>query len=49
VPIDRNLDELFEDAMIAAMARVHDLIVAARNEADFKRLDVRIFNPFKNA
>jgi len=40
--------DLLEDAMIAATARVHHLIVATRNERDFKRLDVRTFNPFKN-
>lgn len=45
--IDRKPDELLEDAMIAATARVHHLIVATRNESDFKRLDVRILNPFK--
>ncbi|MGB7151974.1 MAG: type II toxin-antitoxin system VapC family toxin [Terriglobales bacterium] len=45
--IDRKPGELLEDAMIAATARVHHLIVATRNEADFKRLDVRILNPFK--
>jgi predicted nucleic acid-binding protein len=39
-------DELMEDAMIAATARVHDLIVATRNERHFKRLDVRVLNPF---
>jgi len=37
-----------QDAMIAATARVHGLIVATRNERDFKQLDVRTFNPFKN-
>ena len=47
--MDRRPDELLEDAMIAATARVHDLIVATRNEHDFKRLDVRILNPFKTS
>jgi len=39
-------DGLMEDAMIAATARVHDLVVATRNERDFKRLEVRVLNPF---
>jgi toxin FitB len=39
-------DGLMEDAMIAATARMHDLVVATRNERDFKRLDVRVVNPF---
>src|ERR1700745_2744753 len=33
--MDRRPDELVEDAMIAATAHVHDLVVATRNEADF--------------
>lgn len=45
--ISRKPDELLEDAMIAATARVHNLIIATRNEGDFKRLEVRIVNPFK--
>lgn len=40
-------DDLFEDAMIAATARVHGLTVATRNTADFARLDVSLFDPFK--
>jgi predicted nucleic acid-binding protein len=40
-------DELVEDGMIAATARKHDLIVATRNEDDFKQLNVQVFNPFK--
>jgi predicted nucleic acid-binding protein len=39
-------DGLMEDAMIAATARVHDLVIATRNERDFKRLEVRVLNPF---
>lgn len=45
--MDRKPDRLLEDAMIAAMARVHHLIVATRNESDFRQLDVRFVNPFK--
>ncbi len=40
--------DLLEDAMIAATARVHGLIVATRNERDFVQLGVRVLNPFKN-
>jgi predicted nucleic acid-binding protein len=40
-------DHLLEDGMIAATARVHGLIVATRNENDFRKLDVRLLNPFK--
>ena len=39
-------DRLLQDAMIAATARVHQLIVASRNERDFTQLTVQIFNPF---
>jgi predicted nucleic acid-binding protein len=38
---------LIEDVMIAATARVHDLIVATRNERDFKPLEVSVVNPFQ--
>lgn len=37
---------LFEDAMIAATARIHGLTVATRNGRDFKDLKVPIFDPF---
>lgn len=40
-------DGLLEDAMIAATARVHQLIVATRNERDFAHLDTEIKNPFR--
>lgn len=39
-------DTVYEDAMIAACARVHKLTVVTRNVRDFKRFDVSLFNPF---
>lgn len=39
---------LFEDAMIAATARVHRLKIATRNTSDFALLNVDLFNPFNN-
>jgi toxin FitB len=42
----RRPDNLIEDAMIAATAAVHNLIVVTRNIRDFDRLPVRTFNPF---
>lgn len=42
----RPSDTLYEDAMIAATARVHGLTVATRNVADFKRFGVALVNPF---
>jgi len=39
-------DRLIEDGMIAATARIHDLIVATRNEHDFTPFNVPVFNPF---
>lgn len=42
----RKSDTLYEDAMIAATAKVHGLTVATRNVADFEALGVAVFNPF---
>ncbi|HZB87563.1 MAG TPA: type II toxin-antitoxin system VapC family toxin [Terracidiphilus sp.] len=39
-------DNLSIDAMIAATARIHRLVVATRDVKDFKRLGVQIVNPF---
>lgn len=46
--MDRRTSSLSEDAMIAATARIHGLIVATRNERDFAQLNARILNPFKS-
>ncbi|HEV2372241.1 MAG TPA: type II toxin-antitoxin system VapC family toxin [Streptosporangiaceae bacterium] len=34
------------DALIAATARVHDMIVVTRNVKDFEQAGVQVFNPF---
>ena len=47
--MDGKANQLLEDAMIAATARVHQLIVATRNERDFARLRVNLLNPFSTA
>jgi toxin FitB len=45
----RQQDHLIEDAMIAATAVVHNLIVATRNVRDYARFGVKTFNPFSLA
>lgn len=42
----RKSDTLYEDAIIAATAKVHGLTVVTRNVADFKALGVDVLNPF---
>ena len=42
----RQSDTVYEDAMIAATARIHGLIVATRDEADFRQFAVPMLNPF---
>jgi hypothetical protein len=39
-------DHLMQDAMIAATARVHHLVVVTRNVRDFALFDVALLNPF---
>ncbi len=43
----RQPDSLMEDALVAAVALVHQLTVATRNERDFDQLGVVSFNPFE--
>ena len=42
----RQSDTLYEDAMIAAIAKVHQLTVVTRNVADFSGFEVPLLNPF---
>jgi predicted nucleic acid-binding protein len=42
----RKSDTLYEDAMIAATAKMNGLTVATRNVADFDALGVAVLNPF---
>ena len=41
-------DTLYENAMIAATARQHQLVVVTRNVGDFVHFDVDVLNPFES-
>jgi len=41
-------DDLNADAMIAATARIHGLIVVTRNVKDFATFGAKVFNPFSS-
>jgi predicted nucleic acid-binding protein len=43
----RKSNTLYEDALIAATARVHNLTVVTRNVADFASFGVPLLNPFE--
>ena len=42
----RQSDTLYEDGMIAAIAKVHQLTVVTRNVGDFSHFEVPLLNPF---
>ena len=42
----RQSETLYEDAMIAAIAKVHQLTVVTRNVGDFSHFGVPLLNPF---
>ena len=44
--LQRQSDTLYEDAMIAAIARVHQLTMVTRNLNDLSRFDVPLLNQF---
>jgi toxin FitB len=45
----RASDTVYEDAMIAATAKLNKFTVVTRNVADFKPFGVRVLNPFSTA
>jgi predicted nucleic acid-binding protein len=43
----RRSDTLYEDAMIAAIATVHQLTVVTRHTRDFQGFGLELLNPFE--
>jgi toxin FitB len=43
----RKSDTLYEDALIASIAKVHGLTVVTRNVADFSSFGIGVLNPFE--
>lgn len=43
----RRSDTLYEDAMIAATASIHNLTIVTRNIADFTSFGLPLINPFE--
>ena len=43
----RRSDDLLVDALIAATAVTHQLVVVTRNVRDFEALEIETFNPFE--
>ena len=43
----KKTDTLYEDAMIASIAKVHGLTVVTRNVSDFSSFGVPLLNPFE--
>jgi hypothetical protein len=44
----KKSDTLYEDGMIAAIAKINKLIVVTRNITDFEFFDVKLLNPFED-
>ena len=44
----RQSDTLYEDAMIAAVAKVNGLTVVTRNIRDFTGFGIPVLNPFES-